>query len=180
MPTLRITMRQIRQTLRLHHEAGLSYGQIGRALGIPKATVGKTLLMARAAAVDWATAQTLTKEELEARLYKPPVPRLDPREWPAGRGRSARSLPAAHRQRQALDEPDARRNLADPEAPWISDTPTPLTRLRPGWAQPSRRGVREASPDTLPMNVPRRDQPGPWIDDADRPPWLLPALRRGD
>jgi len=68
-------MRQIRQTLRLHHEAGLSYGQVGRALGIPKATVGKTLLMARAAGVDWTAAQTLTDDELEARLYKPPVPR---------------------------------------------------------------------------------------------------------
>ena len=68
-------MRQIRQTLRLHHEAGLSYSQIGRALGIPKATVGKTLLMARAAGVDWTTALTLTEDELEARLYKPPVPR---------------------------------------------------------------------------------------------------------
>ena len=171
-------MRQIRQTLRLHHEAGLSYGQIGRALGIPKATVGKTLLMARAAAVDWATAQTLTEDELEARLYKPPVPRLDPREWPAGRGRSARSLPAAHRQRQALDEPDARRHLVDAQAPWISAMPTPLTRLRPLCAQPSPHGSRDASPDTRPMKALRQDQPGPWIDDADRPPWLLPALRR--
>src|SRR5690606_20278072 len=32
-------------------------------------------LMARAAGVDWATAQALTENELEARLYKPPVPR---------------------------------------------------------------------------------------------------------
>jgi len=41
MPTPRITMRQIRQALRLHLEAGLSHSQTGRALGIPKATVGK-------------------------------------------------------------------------------------------------------------------------------------------
>lgn len=71
-------MRQIRQTLRLHYEAGLSYGQVGRALGVPKATVGKTVLLARAAGVDWATAQSLSDAELEARLYKPPVPRSNP------------------------------------------------------------------------------------------------------
>jgi len=42
MPTPRIAMRQIRQTLRLHYEVGLGYAQIGRALGAAKATVGKT------------------------------------------------------------------------------------------------------------------------------------------
>ena len=68
-------MRQIRQTLRLHYEAGLSYAQVGRALGVAKATVGKTVLFARAAGVDWAAAQTLSDEELEARLYKPAVSR---------------------------------------------------------------------------------------------------------
>ena len=72
-------MRQIRQTLRLHYEVGLSYAQIGRALGVAKATVGKTVMFARAAGVDWATAQTLTDEALEARLYKPPVARASAR-----------------------------------------------------------------------------------------------------
>ena len=75
-------MRQIRQTLHLHFQAGLSYAQVGRALGVPKSTIGKVVSMARAAGVDWARAQTLTDEELEARLYRPPVPRaggrLDP------------------------------------------------------------------------------------------------------
>ena len=51
-------MRQIRQTLRLHLEAGLSYAQVARALGSAKATVGKIILLARAAGVDWAAAQT--------------------------------------------------------------------------------------------------------------------------
>ena len=49
-------MRQIRQTLHLHYQAGLSYAQAARAL-----------------------AQTLTDEELEARLYQPPVPRASSR-----------------------------------------------------------------------------------------------------
>ena len=68
-------MRRIRQTLRLHLEAGLSYAQVARAVGIGKGTVGKVVLLARAAGVDWALAQTLSDEELEARLYRPPVPR---------------------------------------------------------------------------------------------------------
>ena len=68
-------MRQIRQALRLHLEAGLSYAQVARAVGIGKGTVGKFLLLARAAGVDWAVAQTLSDEELEERLYRPAVPR---------------------------------------------------------------------------------------------------------
>lgn len=68
-------MRQIRQTLRLHLEAGLTYAQVARALGTGKSTVGKIVLLARAADVDWAVAQTLTDEALEARLYRPAVPR---------------------------------------------------------------------------------------------------------
>ena len=68
-------MRQIRHVLRLHLEAGLTYAQVGRALGMPKSTVGKFALLARAAGVDWVTAQGLGDEELEARLFQPAVPR---------------------------------------------------------------------------------------------------------
>src|SRR6218665_177065 len=75
MPTPRITMRQIRQVLRLHLDAGLPYAKVARALGLPKSTVGKFALLARAAGVDWAVAQTLTDQELEARLYRSAVPR---------------------------------------------------------------------------------------------------------
>jgi transposase len=67
-------MRKIRQALRLL-ETGLSYAQVSRAVGIGKGTVGNFQLLARAAGVDWATAQTLSDEELEARLYRPAVPR---------------------------------------------------------------------------------------------------------
>ena len=68
-------MRQIRQALRLHLEAGLSYAQVSRAVGIGKGTVGKFVLLARAAGVDWAVAQTLSDAQLEERLYRPAVPR---------------------------------------------------------------------------------------------------------
>ena len=68
-------MRKIRHALKLHFQSGLSYAEIGRATGTAKATVGKFVLLARAADVDWAAAQALTDAELESRLYRPPVPR---------------------------------------------------------------------------------------------------------
>ena len=62
-------MRQIRQTLRLHLEAGLSYAQISAAPGIAKSTVVTMVLMARAAGVDWACAQGLTDDARECRRH---------------------------------------------------------------------------------------------------------------
>ena len=67
-------MRRIRETLRLHLQAGLSYNEVGRTLKISKSVVGKYVSLARCAGVDWAIVQTLSDEELEARLYRP-VPR---------------------------------------------------------------------------------------------------------
>ena len=66
MPTNRVTMRQIRETLRPHLRAGLSYNEVGRALKISKSAVGKYVSLARVAGVDWALAQTMTDDELEA------------------------------------------------------------------------------------------------------------------
>ena len=68
-------MRRIRETLRLHLQAGLSYSEVARALKISKSAAGKYVSLARAAGVDWDLAQTLSDEALEARLYRPAVPR---------------------------------------------------------------------------------------------------------
>ena len=68
-------MRQIRETLRLHLQAGLSYNEVGRALKISKSVVGKYVSLARVAGVNWEVAQTLSDEDLEARLYRPALPR---------------------------------------------------------------------------------------------------------
>ena len=67
-------MRRIRETLRLHLQANLSYNEIGRALKISKSGAGKYVSLARAAGIDGAVAQTLTDEELESRLYRPALP----------------------------------------------------------------------------------------------------------
>ena len=68
-------MRQIRETLRLHMQAGLSYNEIGRVLKISKSVAGKYVSLARVAGVDWDLVQTLSDEDLEARLYRPALPR---------------------------------------------------------------------------------------------------------
>ena len=39
-------MRRIREALRLHLQAGLSYNEVGRALKISKSVVGKYVLLA--------------------------------------------------------------------------------------------------------------------------------------
>jgi transposase len=75
MPTPRITMRQLRQTLRLHLESELSLRECSRVLGIGKSTIADIVRKARAAGVDWVVAQSLTDDQLEARLYQPAVPR---------------------------------------------------------------------------------------------------------
>lgn len=73
MPTSRVLMRKIRQTLQLLLEAKLTQRQVSSALGIPKSTVSDLARYARAAAIDWPTAGTLSDDELEARLYRPAV-----------------------------------------------------------------------------------------------------------
>ena len=75
MPTNRITMRRIREVLRLHLQAELSYTEVSSALKISKSVVGKYVSLARAASVDWVIAEGLSDEELEARLYRPALPR---------------------------------------------------------------------------------------------------------
>ena len=75
MPTKRVTMRRIKEALRLYLQAGLSYDEIGRALKVSKSSAGKYVSLARAAGVNWELARNLTDDELEARLFRPPVPR---------------------------------------------------------------------------------------------------------
>ena len=68
-------MSKLRHTLQLLHAGALSTRQIGAAIGISKSTVSEIASYARVAGVDWALAQTLSDEELQARLYKPAVAR---------------------------------------------------------------------------------------------------------
>jgi transposase len=64
-------MRQLRHVLQLHLGAGLSLRECAGMLGIGKTTAGDLVRLARAAGVDWELAQSLSDEQLEARVYGP-------------------------------------------------------------------------------------------------------------
>jgi len=68
-------MSKIRHTLQLLQSGNLSQRQIGAALGISKSTVSEIASYARAAGLDWQQAQKLDDQQLQAKLYRPPVAR---------------------------------------------------------------------------------------------------------
>ena len=69
MPTERLSMRRIRDLLRLKHENGLSSRTIATSLGISKGAVGDYLRRAGAAGLAWPLAEEMTDTDLERRLF---------------------------------------------------------------------------------------------------------------
>ena len=69
MPANRITMRRIREVLRLKHECALSNAQIAAALGIAKGSVANYLAAATTAGLTHSEAQALDDAALNARLH---------------------------------------------------------------------------------------------------------------
>ena len=53
MPKKRISMRKIKEVLRLKYEAGLTYDAIGRSCNIGHTTVGEYLKRAQEAGLRW-------------------------------------------------------------------------------------------------------------------------------
>ena len=96
MPTERLSMRRIRDLLRLKHENGLSSRVIAASLGLSKGAVGDDLRRAQAAGIGWPIDAALTDTGLE-RLLFPAAPdvmaedRPEP-DWPypCGEGRLVR------------------------------------------------------------------------------------------
>lgn len=83
MPTERLSMRRIRELLRLRHENGLSSRLIAAALGISKGAVSAYLHRAQMAGVGWPLPDALTDTALERMLFPPPpspseTPRPEP------------------------------------------------------------------------------------------------------
>ena len=68
MPAERVSMRRVRETLRLKH-GGASDRQIARSLSLARSTVAPTLERAAAAGLGWPLPATLTDRVLEAMLY---------------------------------------------------------------------------------------------------------------
>ena len=72
MPAERLSMRKVRDVLRLKHALGMSYRQIGEATGVGKTAVGEYVRRAVVAASRWPIPEEIDDGELERRLF--PVP----------------------------------------------------------------------------------------------------------
>jgi transposase len=66
-----LTMRQLRQLLRLHRD-GVSAREIGRRLGLARSTIQDNLKRAAAVGLGWPLPAELTDDELERRLFMRP------------------------------------------------------------------------------------------------------------
>ncbi len=69
MARKRLSMRKIREVLRLKHAGGLSTRAIARACSIGKETVREYLCRASEAGIGWPLPEGLGDEELEQRLF---------------------------------------------------------------------------------------------------------------
>lgn len=81
MAAERLSMRKIREVLRLH-ASGLSHREIGRSLRISHNTVATYLRRAGEAGLSWPVAEALDDGTLGARLFPPPPPKGTPRPLP--------------------------------------------------------------------------------------------------
>lgn len=72
MPGERLSMRKIREVLRLRLAGGLSQRAIGRSLGLSQGAVCDYLNRARRAGLSWPLPELLDDEQLERRLFPPP------------------------------------------------------------------------------------------------------------
>lgn len=75
-----LTMRKIKEILRLKWVLGLSDQQTGASLKIAHSTVGEYVKRAERAGLDWSQAENMTETELKDRLF--PVKKADPEASP--------------------------------------------------------------------------------------------------
>jgi transposase len=72
MPAERLSMRQIRDVLRLCYAAKLPQRAVARSLGLSQGAVSGYLSRARAAGISWPLPEDLDDARLEALLFPPP------------------------------------------------------------------------------------------------------------
>jgi transposase len=72
MPGERLSMRKIREVMRLRFAQGLSQRAVGRSLGLSIGALNGYLSRARMAGLTWPLPETLDDGQLEALLYPPP------------------------------------------------------------------------------------------------------------
>ena len=73
MPTARMSLRMIKDVIRLKWGAQLSHERMAAALGVSKGAGAKYVGLAEAAGLDWETVKDWEESRLEARLL-PRVP----------------------------------------------------------------------------------------------------------
>ena len=71
MPAERVSMRKIREVLRLTHALGMSRRLVGEATGIGKTAVGEYVRRAAVAGLSWPIPDEIDDAELERRLFPP-------------------------------------------------------------------------------------------------------------
>ena len=71
MPTMRVSMKKIRDVLRLTHELKLSVRQVCEATGVGKTAVGEYVSRARVLGITWPVPPEIDDAELERRLFVP-------------------------------------------------------------------------------------------------------------
>ena len=74
MPNGRLSMRKIKEVLRLKYDCGISEREIARSCSISRSAVAEYVRRARAAGLSWKEASTLAETQLEERLF--PTERL--------------------------------------------------------------------------------------------------------
>ena len=77
MPTPRMSLRMIKDVIRLKWQARLSHEQIASSLNISKGAVAKYVGLANAAGLDWDTVQSWTEQQL-AGVLLPRAPEAQP------------------------------------------------------------------------------------------------------
>jgi transposase len=71
MPKMRVSMRKIREVLRLTHELGLSVREVSKATGVGKTAVGAFVARAKVIGITWPVPPEISDAELERRLFTP-------------------------------------------------------------------------------------------------------------
>src|SRR4051794_9393713 len=84
MPAERLSMRKVREVLRLKHTLGMSYRKIGEATGVGKTQVAEYVRRAEASGIGWPVPEGIDDADLDRRLFPPPVEVLKQVEpdWP--------------------------------------------------------------------------------------------------
>jgi len=81
MPAERLSMRKVREVLRLKHALGMSYRKISEATGVGKTQAAEYVRRAEASGIRWPVPEGLDDAELDRRLF--PVARASLQVRPA-------------------------------------------------------------------------------------------------